>query len=185
VDRFAALGVLVAIAVSGDAVQARPAAPVRISADLDADGAAERVEFRRGAPEAVSVWRGARRVWRGVPARWNAWKVRLGDVDGDGRDDLVIGVHKPTRYVPEPHNGLFVFGWDGRRAFPKWLGSSLARPFTDFDVRDVDGDGAAEVLSRESGRDGAPSVTVYSWRGFGFAVDEVRGDAGGEGSDAR
>jgi len=180
----------VVVVLAAGAVPALAAGPdragvERVSADLDGDGTAERVEFRSGAAEAVSVWRGTRRVWKGVPARWNAWKVRIGDVDGDGRAEIVIGVHKATRYVPKPHNGLFVFGWDGRRAYPKWLGSSLARPFSDFEVVDVDGDGRAEVVSRESGNDGSPSVTVYSWRGFGFAVDLVRGDAEGEGSDAR
>jgi len=184
-DRLAALAALVALAGLPVVAGARPAPPVRMAADLDGDGAVERVEFRRGASQAVSVWRGARRLWRGVPARWTAWKVVVGDVDGDGRAEIVIGVHKATRYVPKPHNGLFVFGWDGRRAFPRWLGSSLARPFCDFEVRDVDGDGAAEVLAAEAGPDGGPSMAVYSWRGFGFAVDEARGDAGGEGSDAR
>jgi len=180
---------VIAVAVTS-AASARPDAPrpgavERLSADLDGDGTAERIEFRRGAPNAVSVWRGAHRVWRGIPARWNAWKVRIGDVDGDGRAEIVIGVHKATRYVPEPRNGLFVFGWDGRRAYPKWLGSSLARPFSNFEVVDVDGDGVAEVVSRESERDGTASETVYSWRGFGFAVDEFREDAEGEGGDAR
>jgi hypothetical protein len=100
----------------------------------------------------------------------------VADVDGDGRKEIVVGVFKPTKFIPRPHNCLFIYDWDGRRAAPKWLGSTLSRPFTDFRLADGDGDGRDEVYALETRRDGHVAVAAYSWNGFGFTRDWERGD---------
>jgi hypothetical protein len=144
--------------------------------DLDGDGQRERISLYKESDPALSIRHGRRVLWRGVPARWKPWKLAVADVDGDGRREIVVGVYKSTRYFPKPHNCLFIYDWDGRRAHPKWLGSSLSRPFVAFAFVDSNGDGQEELAAIEIKRDGRRCIALYSWNGFGFTLDWQRGD---------
>jgi len=152
---------------------ARPARPQRtvLRADLDRDGKTERVVLDLRRKKVLSIWRGKRRLWQGLPRKWKPFNLTLADVDGDGKREIVMGVWKSTKYFKKPHNCLYVYGWDGKEVFPKWRGSSLARPFTDFRLADIDKDREAELISLETMRDGKQRVAVYSWVGFGFGFD--------------
>ena len=150
--------------------------PAVFESDLDRDGKLERLSLDPGRDPALSIRRGKRLLWQGVPQRWNPWKLMIADVDGDGKREIVVGVYKSTRYFPKPHNCLFIYGWDGQRASPKWLGSSLSRPFTDFTFTDLDGSGAGEeLIAVEMTLDGKQCVAIYKWNGFGFTLDWQRG----------
>lgn len=144
--------------------------------DLDGDGQVEHISLNKESDPALSIRHGSHVLWRGVPARWKPWKLAVADVDGDGRREIVVGVYKQTRFFPKPHNCLFIYGWDGRRAHPKWLGSSLSRPFVDFAFIDTDGDRQDELAAIEIKRDGRRCIALYSWNGFGFTLDWQRGD---------
>lgn len=152
------------------------ASGVSLESDLDGDGRIERIRLDKESDPALSVERGSRVLWRGVPASWKPWKLMVADVDGDGRREIVVGVYKSTRFFPKPHNCLFIYAWDGRRAHPKWLGSSLSRPFVDFAFVDTDGDKEEELAAIEMKRDGRLCLALYSWNGFGFTVDWRGGD---------
>jgi hypothetical protein len=152
-----------------------PASRVIVT-DLDGDRQVERVVLQADRDPSVSVWRGNRCLWRGVPRRWKPWKLATADVDGDGRREIVVGVHKATRYFPRPHNCLFIYGFDGRTVRPKWLGSSLSRPFEDFAFANLDGDRAEKLVSVEITRRGTRCLVVYSWNGFGFTAEWQRGE---------
>ena len=89
-------------------------------------------------------------------------------MEGDGINEIVLGVHKETRFFPRSHNCLFVFGWDGKEAFPKWLGSRLSKPFIDFVFAELDGQPGEELVSLEVTGIGGRCIVVYSWCGFGF-----------------
>jgi hypothetical protein len=149
--------------------------PTIIDADLNHDGRIERVTLDDKSDPALSVSRGRKTLWRGVHARWQPWKLLIADVDGDGRREIVVGIRKATRYFPKPHNCLFIYSWSGRRAFPKWLGSTLSKPFTDFAFSDLDKDGEDELIAIETMRDGKLCVAIYKWNGFGFTLDRQRG----------
>jgi hypothetical protein len=157
------------------------AARATIEFDLDGDGRRESIVLDGEKELALSVRRNGKTLWQGVTARWQPWKLMVADVDGDGMSEIVVGVYKATRFFPRPHNCLFIYGWDGRRAYPKWLGSSLSKPFTDFAFADFNGDGQDELIALETRLDGLRSVAVYSWNGFGFTLDWQRG-AWGEAS---
>ncbi len=166
------LGLLAAVY----AVRARRAPlSVTMESDLEGDGKTERIVLNAANEETLTVGRGDKRLWQGVPKKWKPWKLTTADVDGDGKREIIVGVYKSTRFFPKPHNCLFVYGWDGKQAFPKWLGSSLARPFTDFIFGDLDDDKADELVSVEITRDGKRCVAVYSWNQFGFVMDWQRG----------
>jgi hypothetical protein len=153
---------------------ARPPAQ-SVAADLDRDGRRERVVLDPDRDPSLSVWRGNRRLWQGIPRRWRPWKLQAADVDGDGRPEVVVGVHKSTRFFPRPHNCLFVYSFERGALRAKWLGSSLSKPFTDFTFAGLDSDAADELVAVETTGDGRYCVVIYSWNGFGFIADRQRG----------
>ena len=158
------------------ASRAESSRTLSVETDLDGDGRVERITLDTAGDPAVSVWRGGRLLWKGVHGRWRPWKLTVADVDGDGRKEIVVGVFKATKFIPRPHNCLFIYDWDGQRAAPKWLGSTLSRPFTDFGFADTNGDGRDELYSIETKRDGRLTLAAYSWNSFGFTQDWQRGD---------
>jgi len=106
--------------------------------------------------------------WRGFPARWQPWKILACDVDADGRPEVALGVRKPARYHPRLENRLFIESWNGETLVPRWRGSRLSRPFTDFALGDWDGDGADELVACERTREGRMALRGYEWTGFGY-----------------
>ena len=152
-----------------------PARTTQILADLDADGVVERVVLDPLADPTVTVLRGDHVLWRGIPKELRPWKLAVADMEGDGRPEIVLGLRKGTPYRPFLHNCLFVYGWDREGMFPKWLGSALSHPFTDFAFADLDGEPGDELVAVETDLDGSQCVVIYSWTGFGFAGDPIPG----------
>lgn len=138
--------------------------------DLDGDGRKERVVFRPKVDGAISVFLGRRKIWQGVPARWQAWKLVIADVDGDGKKEFLVGVNIKTRYFPQRHKSVFVLGWNGKFAYARWLGSHLSKPLVDFVAASLDEHQGDELVTLEVTRDGRYCLVVYRWIGFGFTV---------------
>lgn len=172
---YALTALLLTACLWPDSSRAASRARAVIEYDLDNDGWRESIVLDGEKDPALSIRRGGKLLWQGVTAKWKPWKLRIADVDGDGRSEIILGVYKATRYFPKPHNCLFVYGWDGSRAFPKWLGSSLSKPFTDFAFADFNADGQNELVALETRRDLLQSVAIYSWNGFGFTLDWQQG----------
>jgi hypothetical protein len=146
-------------------------------ADLDRDGTVETVAItcrtrKDGHPiggEIVvlqSSKGSLRPVWR--QKRLNPWKLEIGDVDGDRRQEIVAGVWKKSPKDPVMAKRTFVYSWNGKRMLPKWLGSRLSRRFEDFVLADINGDRWDELLALEVAPKGRRRVAAYRWRSFGF-----------------
>ena len=105
--------------------------------------------------------------------RWDAsalkpWKLMTGDVDGNGIDDIAIGVYKESPLHQVMAKRPFIYSFDGKAISPLWRGSRLSRPFEDFILYDLDGDGICEIISSEYLEDRGMVINSYKWRGFGF-----------------
>lgn len=168
-----------------------------VSADLDGDGSLETVAitFKKveggiplgGEVVVLKVNDGVLTpVWR--QRKLNPWKVQLADVDSRPGVEVVVGVWKTSPRDPVMARRPFVYGWNGRRLVPKWLGSRLSRRFTDMAVGDVDCDGRNELVSLEVAPGKRNRVAVYRWFSFGFewlgcseeraGMEMLRGEAG-------
>lgn len=96
------------------------------------------------------------------------WKVTSGDVDGDEKDEISIGVYKKTPLHQVMAKRPFIYYYEDNRLLPKWRGSRLSKPFDDYDFYDIDGDGIDELISIELLQNGQKVINTYKWRGFGF-----------------
>lgn len=98
----------------------------------------------------------------------NVWKLEVGDIDGDGIDEVGLGVYTQSPLHPIDAKRPYIYSFSGIELIPKWRGSRLSRPFVDFVFYDVDKDKTDEILSIELLEDGAYIINSYKWKGFGF-----------------
>ena len=93
------------------------------------------------------------------------YQFQTGDIDGDGREDAMVGVVKSTRFHPEKARRLFIFKQVNGKVRPLWLGSKLGGILEDF--RFADG----KIRALESTADSLYVVSDYVWGGFGMKFD--------------
>ena len=102
------------------------------------------------------------------------------DIDGDGRVEIGVCVYKTAKFHPVPAKRPFFYALQDGRLQPVWLGSRLARPFADYRLFDLDGDGVDEIVSIESVQSGNQLLALYDWKGFGFEVQAISDEYQGE-----
>lgn len=108
-------------------------------------------------------------------------KIQAGDINGDGVMELAVCVYKTTKFHPVLAKRPFFYDVVDGGLEPVWLGSRLSRPFEQYILNDMDGDGMDEIVSIELTEHGDRLFAVYDWKGFGFEVkaisEEVKGEA--------
>lgn len=115
-----------------------------------------------------SIVNGKKEVFRRDISHLKPWKIDIGDVDGDGNLEIAIGVYKESPLHPIMAKRPFIYNFNGNDLIPKWRGSRLSRPFSDFLLFDVDQDGVCEIVAIEDLADGGHIINSYKWKGFGF-----------------
>jgi hypothetical protein len=125
-----------------------------------------------------------------IPDNWEVVDAAFADVTGDGAPEWVLAVRRPWRDWPIVtwHGGTSpIAGFRDREGKSshlivltsagdeRWAGSALPCPIGAMAAGDIDGDGAAEVVTLEADyadRIGRPArfVDVWKWDVFGFAL---------------
>ena len=100
--------------------------------------------------------------------RWRlsfpVYQMCVGDVDGDGQVDALVGVVKTTRFDKKKGRRLFIFKNHKGRVRPLWMGSQLGGILEDFKF--VDG----KVVTLQTTTDGKYVVLEHEWRKFGLGA---------------
>ena len=96
------------------------------------------------------------------------WKIDTGDIDGDGIDEISIGVYKETIFHPVMAKRPFIYSFSDNILLAKWRGSRLSRPFTDYTFYDIDEEGIDEIISIEISENEKMLINSYKWIGFGI-----------------
>jgi len=102
-------------------------------------------------------------------AGYNFWRASVGDVDGDGAEDLALCTWSHTARGPEMKRRFFVYSWDDQGGLtPRWRGSRLSRPYISAQLAQVLPDERMELVSVEKGLTGQRLLVAYEWNQFGF-----------------
>lgn len=102
-------------------------------------------------------------------AHYNFWDLSVGDVDGDGRQEIGLCTFSRTARDPSYARRYFVYAWDETGdLMPIWRGSRLCRPYVSARLCDINRDGRAELVSVERGLGGGLMLVAYEWNQFGF-----------------
>lgn len=134
-------------------------------------GVKYRAEIVVSAKQPIRVYRGNTLVAKAGHPGLNPWKIRVGDVDGDGVPELAVGVFKPTRFIPKPHRTIFVFTFTGKKIVKKWMGSSMGRPLLDFCFKSPQKSEWQRLLTLQRTLQNEVSLNQWKWKGFGFRLE--------------
>ncbi|WP_199726277.1 hypothetical protein [Aquimarina sp. BL5] len=94
------------------------------------------------------------------------YQFKIGDVDANGKDDILVGVIKTTRFDSVMGRRLFIFKNYKGYVRPLWLGSRLGKPLVDFNfIKNEDG---SFIRSIEKEKSGKVLIAEYKWRRFGL-----------------
>lgn len=99
-----------------------------------------------------------------TPPEWRVIDLALGDPNDDGRSELLLAIWQTDN---EGHNRSqpYIVGYRGGEYKLIWGGRPLARPISEVELGDVDGDGKQELITVET-----DAVAVWRWQGWNFSL---------------
>ncbi|WP_313757963.1 hypothetical protein [Tissierella sp.] len=107
-------------------------------------------------------------IYRRNFSEFKPWKIAIGDIDGDGKYEVSVGMYKKSPLHEVMAKRPFIYSFENGRLEPKWRGSRLSKPFTDYNFYDIDGDNIDEIISVEILENNRKIINTYKWKGFGF-----------------
>ena len=106
-----------------------------------------------------------------LPLGFPVYRLAQGDVDNDGRPDVLIGPVKRTALDTVVRRRLFVYSLDSAGALrPRWRGSKLM--FNILYFKTVIKQSRTYVQTIEQEPTGRYCVGQYHWQGFGLVLDK-------------
>ena len=121
-----------------------------------------------------------RPILRALERGGDGWRVRatgfpravsgieIGDLNGDGRDEIVVELRQRSKLDPQIKARLHVYDLDTGGFKPLWRGSQLSRPFFGWTLATRADDISSDIAALEVGQNGTRWLCVYRWNGFGL-----------------
>ena len=97
-------------------------------------------------------------------------RIETGDINGDGRDDVVVELRQRSKLDSQIKPRLHIYALDNDKFRPLWRGSMLSRPFTQWKLVGRADEPSDDVAALERGLNGQMWLTVYRWNSFGLRV---------------
>ena len=98
---------------------------------------------------------------------YDVFEMETGDVNGDGKTDICVGIIKPTPFDPVLKKRLFIFQIDRDYIRPLWLSSRLVNPLVEFKVCYHKERCTIHAIERQS-KD-MYCIHEYRWKSFGMS----------------
>ena len=95
-------------------------------------------------------------------------RIEIGDLNGDGRDEVVVELVQRSKLDPAIKPRLHVYDLNESGFKPLWRGSMLSRPFFRWCLAPRNDDVGCDLAALETGQNGLSWLTVYRWNGFGL-----------------
>ena len=106
-----------------------------------------------------------------LPLGFPVYRLAQGDVDNDGRPDLLVGPLKRTPLDAAVRRRLFVYSLDSTgRLRPRWRGSRLMFNIVYFKAIAKQNRTYVQTIEQEPG--GRYCIGQYHWQGFGLVLDK-------------
>jgi hypothetical protein len=104
----------------------------------------------------------------GVHIRDTVFRFEQGDINGDGRTDILLGIIKKTHFEPQPEKRLQIVQIDEGRFRPLWLGSKVC--YSLYDFKPVFSKKTWKVVTLEKRPDSHYCIGFYKWQDFGLRL---------------
>ncbi len=103
--------------------------------------------------------------------RYPLYRFAVGDIDGNGEQNIFLGVIKSTKFDPLIKKRLFIYQIKNGKISPLWLGSRLLFPLCDFDVFKENGKYYVKTLEQKYNE--LYCISLYDYGTFGLKLIRI------------
>ncbi len=96
--------------------------------------------------------------------------LECADVDRNGKQDILVGVIKSTRFDTVVRKRIFIFKLLDGLIRPLWLGSAVSHPLEKFRALSSAKNTVVRTIEKEA--DGSFLVAEYEWKTFGLSFNK-------------